>query len=69
LVLLQENPFFYFLEQILVHLLVNQIIPTGGSTDVGTEYMHVIHFCPMLYIESLTHSIIPHNGESYSRDY
>ncbi len=55
LVLLQENPFFYYLEQILVHLLVNQIIPTGGSTDVGTEYMHVIHFCPMLYIESLTH--------------
>jgi hypothetical protein len=49
LVLLWENPFFYCLEQIWVHLLVSQT-PTGGSTDVGTECMNVRHFCPMFYV-------------------
>jgi hypothetical protein len=48
LVLLWENPFFYYLDQIWVHLLVSQI-PTGGTTDVGREYIHVILIFPMLY--------------------
>jgi hypothetical protein len=50
--LLQENPFFYCLDQIWVHLLDSQI-PTGESTDVGTEYMNImnsIHFCHMFYM-------------------
>jgi hypothetical protein len=34
LVLLQENPFFFCLEQIWVHLLFNEI-SAGESTDVG----------------------------------
>jgi hypothetical protein len=48
LVLLHENPFFYCLDPIWGHSLVSQI-PTGGTTDVGMEYMNVIHLCPMLY--------------------
>jgi hypothetical protein len=37
LVLLQENPFFYSLHQICVHLLVSQI-QIGGFTDVGRVF-------------------------------
>jgi hypothetical protein len=43
LVLLQENPFLYCLEQIRLNLIVSQI-PTGESTYVGMECMDVIHF-------------------------
>ncbi len=43
LVLLQENPFFYCLGQIWVHILLSQT-PTGGSTNVGREFTNTIQF-------------------------
>jgi hypothetical protein len=49
LVLLQENnPFFYCLDRFLFHLQASQI-PTGGSKNVGKEYMNAIYFCLMFY--------------------
>jgi hypothetical protein len=48
-ILLQENPFFYYLDQIWVHLLVSQI-PAGGSKEIGGEYTNDIHFHPMLNV-------------------
>jgi hypothetical protein len=46
LVLLEENPFFYCLDQICMNLLLSQI-QTGSFTDVGREYTNAKQFLPM----------------------
>jgi hypothetical protein len=48
-ILLQDNPFFYCLNHIWVHLQVSNM-STGDTTDVGSEYTNAIHVYPMFHI-------------------
>ncbi len=52
MLLLEVNPYFYFLDELSVHLLTsNWKIPSGGSTDIEREYTNnVIHLFPMFHI-------------------